>query len=69
MKEDKNVFKTLTGKRTRKRPLRRSRCRWKENIRMNLKEIGVHMWNWIDSAQHGNYSRNLVNLTLSLRVL
>ena len=31
----------LTGKRTGKRPLGRPRYRWKDNIRMDLNEIGV----------------------------
>ena len=34
------TFKILTGKPKRKRPLGRTRRRWKGNIRMNLKEIG-----------------------------
>ena len=34
-----------------KRPLRRFRHRWEDNIRMGLKEIGVNIKNWIDSVQ------------------
>ena len=30
----------LTGKPTGKRPLGRPRCRWEDNIRMKLEEIG-----------------------------
>ena len=51
----------LTGK----RPL----GRWEDNIRMDLKEIGINTRNWIDSAQDRNYWRALVNAALNLRVL
>ena len=38
----RNVFKMLTGKPTGKRPLRKPGRRWEENIRINLKEIGIN---------------------------
>jgi hypothetical protein len=41
MEEGRNSFKILTGTATRKRPLGRPRCRWEENFRMELKEIGL----------------------------
>ena len=40
MEEGMSAFKILTGKFTRKRPLGRPRRRWKDNIRMDLEEIG-----------------------------
>ena len=40
MEEGRSAFKILTGKPTEKRPLGRPRCRWEDNIRMDLKEIG-----------------------------
>ena len=45
----------LTGKRTGKRPLGRPWRRWEDNIRMDIKEIGVNTRNWIDSAQDMDY--------------
>ena len=45
MEEGRIAFKILTGKPTRKRPLGRSRRRWEDNIRMDLKEIGVNAGN------------------------
>ena len=39
---------------TGKRPLGRPRHRWEDNIRMNLKEIGINMRNWVDLAQDRN---------------
>ena len=41
MEEGGTVFKILTGKSTGKRPLGRPRRTWEDNIRMDLKEIGI----------------------------
>ena len=35
---------------------------------MDLKEMGINTWNWVDSAQNRNYWRDLVNAVLNLRV-
>ena len=51
MEEVRSAFIILTGKPTAKRSLVRSRQRWKDNIRMGLKEIGINPGNWVDSAQ------------------
>ena len=58
----------LTGKPTGKGPLGRPRRRWEDNIRMDLKEIGINTRNWVDSAQDRDYCRALVNTALNLRV-
>jgi len=42
--EMRNVYKILVGKPEGKRPLGRPRGRWKNSIRMNLREIGVKVW-------------------------
>ena len=55
MEEDRTAFKTLTCTPTGKRPLGRPRQRWKANIRMDFKEMGVNTRNWFDSAQDGDY--------------
>ena len=60
--------KFLTGKPTGKRPLGRPRRRWEDIIRMDLEDMGINAWNWVDSAQDRNYFRALVNATLNLRV-
>ena len=33
---------------------------------MDLKEIGINLGNWVDSAQDRNYWRALVNATLNI---
>jgi hypothetical protein len=51
---------------TGKRPLGRPRRRWEDNIRMDLKEIGINTRNWVNSAQDRDYWRALVNAALNL---
>jgi hypothetical protein len=41
LEEDMNVFKILIGKPTGNIPLGRPRRRWENNIRMDLKEMGI----------------------------
>ena len=68
MEEGRSAFKILTHKRSRKRHLRRPKRRWEVKIKMGLKEIGINMRNWVDSAQDRVYWRSLVNAALNLRV-
>ena len=55
MKEGRTALKILTGLPREKRPLRRSRRRWEDDIRMDLKEIGIFTRNWVDSPQDRDY--------------
>ena len=57
IEEVRSSFKMLTGKPTGKRHLGRSRRRWEDNIRMDLKEIAI---NWVDSAEDRDDWRSLV---------
>ena len=59
-----NIFDS-TGK----RPLGRPRRRWKGNIRLDFKEIGVNTRDWVDLAQDKKYWRDVVNAALNPRVL
>ena len=69
MEEGRSVFKILTGKPTGNKPVRRSRHRWEDYIRMDLEDIGIDAGNWVDSAQDMDYWRALVNAALSNEVL
>jgi hypothetical protein len=40
MGEDRKVYKVLVGHPEGKRPLGKPRCRWKDGIGMDLREIG-----------------------------
>jgi hypothetical protein len=66
--EKRNGYRLLVGKPEGKRPLRRPRRRWVDNIRMDLGEVGWGNVDWIGLAQDGNRWRALVNLVLNLRV-
>ena len=46
------VHRLLVGKSEGKRPLGRLRCRWKENIKMDLQEVGCGGMDWIELAHH-----------------
>jgi hypothetical protein len=51
-----------------KRPLGRPRHRWVENIKMDLREIGLGGMHWIDLAQDRNIWRALLNTIMNLWV-
>jgi hypothetical protein len=51
-----------------KRSLRRSRRRWEDNIKMDLREIGIDGANWIRLAQDSVQWRAFVNMVMTLRV-
>ena len=66
--EGRSAFKTFIGKPAGKRPLGRPWCKWENNIRMDLEEIGINTTNWVHSAQDRDYWRALVNAELNPRV-
>jgi hypothetical protein len=68
MGEKRNVYRLLVGKPEGKRPLGRSRCRWIDNIKMEILEIGLNVLDWIDLAQDMYRWRALVNWVMNLRV-
>ena len=67
MEEGRSIFKILSGIPIGKRLLRRPRCRWEDNIRMDFEEIGINMRNRVDSTQDWDYWRALVNTALNLQ--
>ena len=44
---DRIAFRNLTGKPVGNRPLGRSSCRWEDYVRMDLKQLGVNVENWV----------------------
>jgi hypothetical protein len=56
------------GKPEGKRPLGTPRCRWEDNTKMDLREIGWGGMDWIDLAQDRDKWRTLVNTVMNLRV-
>ena len=51
MEQSRNAYNVLVGKPEGKRPLRRSRRRWEDNINMDLREVGCLPGDWIDLAE------------------
>ena len=47
MEEHRSAFKFIRGKPTGNIPLGRPRHRWEDNVRIDLKEIGVIVKNWV----------------------
>ena len=39
MEERRGVYRVLVGKPERKRPLGKPKCRWKDNIKMDIQEV------------------------------
>ena len=68
MEERRSVYKLLTCKPSGKRSLVRPKCRWEDNIRIDLEKMGINAGNWVGSAQVRDYWRALVNAELNLRV-
>jgi hypothetical protein len=66
--EKRNTYRLLVGKPEGRRPLGRPRCRWVDNIRMDLVEVGWGDADWIGLAQDGDRWRAVVNSVLNLRV-
>jgi hypothetical protein len=58
----------MMGKPEEKRPLGRPRCRWVDNIKMDLREVEWDEVDWMDMAQDGDQCRALVNTVLNLRL-
>jgi hypothetical protein len=51
MGEMRNAYKILVSQPEQKRPYGRTRCRWEDNITMNLRVIGWEGVDWINLAQ------------------
>ncbi|KAJ4442069.1 hypothetical protein ANN_11935 [Periplaneta americana] len=51
MGESRNAYRVLVGRSEGKRTLGRPRRRWEDNIKMDLREVGYDVRNWINLAQ------------------
>jgi len=50
------------------KPFGRPRCRWVDNIKMDLQELGWGDTDWIELAQDRDRWRALVNAVMKLQV-
>jgi hypothetical protein len=56
------------GKRDGKRPLGKPRCKWANNIKMDLQEVGCEAMDWIELFQDRKRWRALVNAVMNICV-
>jgi hypothetical protein len=68
MGEGRGVYRVLVGRPEGKRPLGRSRHRWEDNIKLDLREIGIDGVNWIQLAQDRVQWQVFVNTVMNLWV-
>ena len=68
MGEERGVYRVFMGKPEGRRPLRRPRRRWGDNIRTDLQEVGCGYMDWIGLAQDRDRWRTLVSAVMNLRV-
>ena len=64
MGEERGVYRVLLGKPEGRRP----RCRWVDDIGMDLQEVGCGYMDWIGLAQDRDRWQTLVSAVMNLRV-
>jgi hypothetical protein len=68
MGEGRGVYVVLVGRAEGKKPLGKSRRRWEDNIKMDLREIGIDEANRIRLAQDRFHWRDFLKTLMNLRV-
>jgi hypothetical protein len=63
-----SVYRVLVGRPKDKRPLGRPRHRWEDNIKIDLREIGMDGVNWIWLAEDRVQWLTFVNTVMNLWV-
>jgi hypothetical protein len=64
----RDVYRVLVEKAEGRRPVGRPRRRWKDNIRMDLREVGCGCVDSMELAQDRDRWRALVSAVMNLRV-
>jgi hypothetical protein len=68
MGEGRCVYRVLVGRPEGNRPLGRPGHRWEDNIKVDLREIGIDGANWIQLAQDRVQWLACVNMLMNLQV-
>jgi hypothetical protein len=66
--EGRGFYRVLVGRPERKRLLEMPSRRWEDNIKIDIREIGIDGANWIRLAQDRVRWRAFVNTVMNLRV-
>jgi hypothetical protein len=66
--EGRCVYRGLVGNSEGKRPLERPRCRWVDDIKMDIQEVGCGCMDWIELAEDRDRFWVLVNAVMNLLV-
>jgi len=67
MRERREAHRVLVEKPEENRPLGRPRRKWKDNIKIDLQEVGWDI-DWIDLAQDRDTWQAIVNTVIHFRV-
>jgi hypothetical protein len=59
--EWRGVYRVLVRRPEGKRLLGRPRRRWEDNIKLDLREIGIDGANWLQLAQEISFSNNILH--------
>jgi len=65
---ERSFYRVLVGRPESKRPLARHRRRWEDNIKKDLREIGIDGTNWILLAQDRVQWQAFVSTVMNLRI-
>jgi hypothetical protein len=66
MGERRGIYRVLVGKPEGKRLFGRPRCRWADNIKMDLQEVGCGGMDWIELATDTNGWWAVVNVVMKV---
>jgi hypothetical protein len=66
MAERRGLYRVLMKKPEGKRPLERPRYRWEDNIKMDLKEVGCGVMDWIELALARGSCQAHLNVVMNL---
>jgi hypothetical protein len=66
--EERVVYRVLVWRPKGKRPLGRPRRRWEDNIKMDVRKIGIDVANRIQLAQDRVQWRDCVNTVMNIRI-
>jgi hypothetical protein len=66
--ERRNAYRILVGKPEGKRPQGRPRCRWVDNVKVDLREVGWVGMDLIELAHGRDQWRALMNTVMNLQI-